>query len=71
MVWSRNATLMSFINFISPPRSEESMPANIFSSELLPVPLGAISAILSPSFMLNEILRKSTLSPYDLLIFST
>ena len=68
--WSRNATRMSRMNRTSPPRSDESIPARIFSSELLPVPLGAMRAILSPSLMLKLMLRKSTRSPYDLLRFS-
>ena len=68
--WSRNATRRSRMNRTSPPRSDESTPARIFSSELLPVPLGAMRAILSPSFMLKLMLRKSTRSPYDLLRFS-
>ena len=62
---------ISFINFMLPPESELSSPANMESRELLPVPLGAIRAILSPSFILKEIFPKSTLGPYDLLIFST
>ena len=66
----RNAILMSFRNIIFPPESDLSSPARILSSDVLPVPFGAISAILSPSFMLKHIWSNSTLGPYDFDMFS-
>ena len=54
-----------------PPESDLSSPARMRISEVLPVPLGAMSAILSPSFMLKAMFSKRTLGPYDLEMFST
>ncbi len=63
VAWSKNATFILFMKRTSPPRSDDSTPARIFNSVLLPVPLGAISAILSPSFILNPMPEKSMRSP--------
>ena len=60
---SRKAILMSFRNMIFPPESDLSLPARIRISEVLPVPLGAMRAILSPSFMLNPIFSNRTFGP--------
>ena len=60
---SRKAIFMSFRNMIFPPESDLSLPARILISEVLPVPLGAIRAILSPSFMLNPIFSNRTFGP--------
>ena len=68
---SRKEIRMSFRKIIFPPESELSAPARIFSRELLPHPLGPTRAILSPSFMLKDMLSNSVLGPYDLLMFST
>ena len=67
---SRKEMRISFRKVIFPPESDLSFPASIFRSDVLPVPFGAIRAILSPSLMLNPICSKSTFGPYDLEIFS-
>ncbi len=67
---SRKAMLMSLRNIIFPPESDLSLPARIRMRDVLPVPLGAMSAILSPSFMLKPIFSKRTLGPYDFDMFS-
>ena len=48
-----------------PPESDLSLPARMRISEVLPVPLGAIRAILSPSLMLKPMFSKRTFGPYD------
>ena len=60
---SRNAIFMSLRNMIFPPESDLSFPANILMRDVFPVPLGAIRAILSPSFMLKPIFSKRTFGP--------
>ncbi len=67
---SRKEIRMSLRNIIFPPESDLSFPARMRIREVFPVPLGAISAILSPSLMLNPICSKSIFGPYDLDIFS-
>ncbi len=61
---------MSFRNSTLPPESELSLPAIMRSRLVFPVPLGAISAILSPSLILKAMWSKRTFGPYDLEIFS-
>ena len=60
---SRNAILISFRNMIFPPESDLSFPARILMREVLPVPFGAIRAILSPSLILNPIFSNSIFGP--------
>ena len=61
---------MSLRNRIFPPESLLSFPARIRISDVFPVPFGAISAILSPSLMLNLMCSKRTFGPYDFDMFS-
>ena len=60
---SRNAIRICLRNVIFPPESDLSLPAKILSNVDLPVPLGAMRAILSPSLMLKPICSKSTFGP--------
>lgn len=61
---------MSLRNMILPPESELSLPARMRRRLVLPVPFGAIRAILSPSLMLKPMCSNRTFGPYDLEMFS-
>ena len=60
---SRKAIRMSFRNRTRPPESELSFPARILRRLVLPVPFGAIRAILSPSLTLKPICSKRIFGP--------
>ena len=53
------------------PLSDKSFPAIILSMLVFPEPLLAIKATLSPKFKPKLRPENNTLSPYDLLMFST